>query len=299
MIKKISGNIQMVFTEDGFTTANCVLITDSTRLMIDSGAGSMLKDTEPEKADILLCSHHHLDHIQGNDQFINAEIYAHPIEKDAMQSPDKTAATDGWEALMDGDVLSHAKELGSLENRFLEGWRVDKPIENRQIFDCGKTEIMAIHTPGHTAGHMCFLFTRENFIFTADICLTQAGPWYGDPDTEIDDFIKSVDLVRDLKPERLATGHLQNILSENIDDTLTKYRDRVYKREKRIFESIKNNPCDIHELADRKLIYAIHPTTFVLFWEKAMLIKHIERLIKNGSIEKIENSRYRAVTGDC
>lgn len=293
MLYRLNNRITMVFTEDGFTSSNAVLVEDSDRLMIDSGCGSILESIRPGEVDVLLNSHHHIDHISGNRSFTRAVVMAHPLEKVAMTSPEKTAAADGWRELMGDDVLDHISELDIIIPSFLEPWPVDRTFADGTVINCGTTEIIVLETPGHTAGHCSFLFPRENFIFTADICLTRVGPWYGDPDTSVDDFIRSVDRIIALKPSGLATGHLMEILTDNITSTLITYRDRIFRREERILNFLKTQPASIDGIAEKKFIYPLHPTTFVLFWEKCMVKKHLDRLVAVGLVERDPDGIYR------
>jgi len=295
MIQKINDKISILFTEDGFMASNNVLVEDDIRLMIDSGSGSILKTASPETVDLLLITHHHFDHINGNDQFTKATIMAHPVEKKAMQSPEKTTATEGWDQLMKKGVLSYSEELGGINQRVLQPWHVDKELHDNQVIKCGNTEIIVLLTPGHTAGHCSFYFPEEDFIFTGDICLTKVGPWYGDMDTTIEQFINSIDRLLDLNPRLLTTGHTTYLLSENIRGKLIKYRDRIYKREKRILNLLKEGPASLDQIADKKPIYPMHPTNFVLFWEKSMIKKHLELLTENMLVKKTEDGRYMAV----
>ncbi len=298
MITKLYDTVSMVFTEDGFTTSNCLLVEDGRRLMIDSGAGTILASARPETVDTLLISHHHLDHISGNDLFTRARIYAHPIEKEGMNTPEKLTATNGWDELMEGDVAEHASELGKIADvmpRVFEPWRVDELLRDGQIIECGKTRIQVVHTPGHTAGHCSFYFPELDFAFLGDVCLTKVGPWYGDEDSGVDDFIATMDKLISLKLKRVSTGHIPVIVEHDVEAVLTEYRDRILKREARILKSLKEAPGNIHEIAARRLIYREHPTSFVLFWEKSMLKKHFERLLSKRLIEKAENGVFRAV----
>jgi len=294
MLLKLNNQITMVFTEDGFTASNSVLVEDGERLMIDSGCGSILDTVSPGNVDILLNSHHHLDHIRGNHSFSRAKILAHPIEKEAMKNPAKTAAAENWNELMGDDIMDHVNELGIAEKNPPEPWRIDDTFIDGDIIRCGRSEIVVIETPGHTAGHCSFFFPEENFIFTADICLTKVGPWYGDPDTTMDQFTNSIDKIIRLKPAKLATGHLMEVLTENIPETLTRYRDRIFKREERILNFLKNNTASINEIAEKKFIYPVHPTSFVFFWEKAMVKKHLDHLAGLGLVSMTGDGRYIA-----
>lgn len=292
MIQKIGNKIYMVFTESGFTSSNCLLVDDDIRLMIDSGADTALKEAGPSTIDILVNSHHHADHIRGNDLFDNAEILAHPLEKKAMQSPEKMTATSGWDELMEGDMAEHSRQFGGLPPRLFEPWRVDREIHDGEVIDCGTVKFHVLHTPGHTEGHCSFYFPDEGIVFLGDICLTVAGPWYGEENADIDDFIKSINRILSLKPKIVTTGHRTGVVDSDIHGVLTEYRERFLKREKRILNCICERPATIHEIAQKKLIYREHPTTFVLFWEKYMVKKHCERLIKHDAIELLPDGRY-------
>ncbi len=45
---------------------------------------------------------------------------------------------------------------------------IDILLENNQIWRSGNFEAKIIHVPGHTSGHICFHFFKENIIFTGD-----------------------------------------------------------------------------------------------------------------------------------
>jgi glyoxylase-like metal-dependent hydrolase (beta-lactamase superfamily II) len=294
MIKKIGNNIKVIFTEDSFAVCNCMLVEDDVQLMIDSGAGTILSEVNTSAIDILVNSHRHWDHIKGNDRMINARIVTHPIERVAMQDPTRLTAVSGWEGLMDEDIIKEAQKLGKVPERLLKPWRIDGEINDGQIIDCGNTKIEVLLTPGHTAGHCSFLFPDENLIFVADICLTAVGPWYGEDQADIDDFVESINKIISLKPAKIITSHRAEIFDQNIPEILGEYRDRIYKREERVLDFIRGNPATLKQIAAQKIIYREHPIIFLLFWERYMVKKHLAHLIKLGLVEKLEDGRYGA-----
>jgi glyoxylase-like metal-dependent hydrolase (beta-lactamase superfamily II) len=294
MIQEIGKHIKAIFTEDGFTASNCMLVEDDVRLMIDSGAGKILSEVDTSSIDILLNSHRHLDHVWGNDRMSKARILTHPLERIAMQDALKIAAISGWEEIMDEDIFKEAGQLGMLSERFLKPWRIDGEINDGQIIDCGNTKIEVLLTPGHTSGHCSFLFPEEDLIFMADICLTEVGPWYGEDEADIDDFVESINKILALKPARIITGHRQEIIDQDIPAKLGEYCDRIFKREERILNFVRGNHATINEIAAKKMIYPEHPMIFVLFWERCMVKKHLDHLIKEGLVEKLEDGRYGA-----
>lgn len=294
MIQQITDNIKMVFTEDGFTFSNCVLIEDDTRVILDTGAGKLLDDIRPESVDLVINTHHHFDHVRGNDKFVNAKILMHPYEREAMKYPEKITAISGWNEVMKDDYLDSSSQIGVQADDVMKEWRVDGEVQDNQIIDCGRTKFVVLHTPGHSAGHCSFYFPEQETIFLGDICLTKVGPWYGEAQAEIDDYISSIDRILDLKPKTLLTGHVLKVLTDP-ERRLTEYRDRLFKREQRIFNYLKTSPSSIDQLAEQCLIYRMHPTTFVLFWEKYMLKKHLDRLISQKLIIQGDNGLFEAV----
>lgn len=292
MIQEIGKNIKAIFTEDSFAVCNCMLVEDDVHLMIDSGAGAILSEVNTSAIDILVNSHRHWDHVKGNDRMSNARIVAHPIERVAMQDPAKLTAVSGWEEFMKEDIVEQAQKLGKVPERLLKPWRIDGEINDNQIIDCGSTKIKVLLTPGHTAGHCSFLFPNENLIFLADICLTAAGPWYGEDQAGIDDFIASINNIIALKPAKIITSHRKEIFDRNIPKILGEYRDRILKREERVLDFIRGNPATLNEIASQKIIYREHPIIFLLFWERYMVKKHLDHLIKQGLAEKLEDGRY-------
>jgi glyoxylase-like metal-dependent hydrolase (beta-lactamase superfamily II) len=293
MIKEIGKKIKAIFTEDSFAVCNCMLVEDDVHVIIDSGAGTILSAVNTPAIDILINSHRHWDHIKGNDRMGNARIVTHQIERVAMQDPTRLSAVSGWEELMDEDIAEEAQKLGKVPERLLKPWRIDGEINDGQIIDCGHTKIEVLLTPGHTSGHCSFLFPNENLIFLADICLTAAGPWYGEDQADIDDFVESINRIIALKPAKIITSHRQEIFDKDIPGLLGEYRDRIYKREERILNFIRGNPATINQIAAQKIIYRQHPIIFLLFWERYMVKKHLDRLITKGLVEQLEDGRYR------
>lgn len=293
MLGQIGPRVKAVFTEEGFTFSHGILVEDDVRLLIDTGEGKALQEINPQSIDVVLNSHHHIDHIRGNDVCSRARVFIHPLEKPYLQSPETTIAVTGWSELMDETAPDDSPQKGISAENVLKVWNVDGDLCDNQVIDCGHTRIQVLHTPGHCAGHCSFLFPEESMVFLGDICLSKVGPWYGEPEASIEDFIRSIDRVIDLKPERLTTGHVPQVISGNVAEVLTEYRDRIFKREQRILKALKARPATINDLAAQHLIYLLHPSTFVLFWEKFMLKKHLESLIAIGCVEKLEDERFR------
>jgi len=292
MIQKINEEISVFFTDEGFGKSNALLVDDDIRVMIDSGAGKITEQARPESVEILLNSHCHIDHVWDNDLFVNARILSHPLERENFKDSRKIGSLDSWDKYMDDDPEKYVHQIATMKQSFTGEWRVDGTIDEGDMIDAGKTKIQVMHMPGHTSGHLSFFFPGQGLLFCGDICLTKVGPWYGDAVTPVDDFISSINRIIDMKPDMVISGHNREVLSSGIREAFEVYRGRIYKRDDRVYAAIKEKPSTLNELADKMLIYPAHPTIFVKYWEKAMIVKHLARLEKNGVAAVDEDGMY-------
>ncbi len=157
------------------------------------------------------------------------------------------------------------------------------PITDGQILDFGTVKAEVVHTPGHSAGHCCFWFPEEEFLFSSDICFTKAGPWYGEHLASPSEMMRSIDRIIDLSPPRVVSSHIHEVLEAPVPQ-LQEFKQRIEKREERIYKYLSQQPSDIHKLAEANLIYRAHPTNYVVFWEKLMLLKHLDSLEKQSRV---------------
>ncbi len=298
MLIKISNNISLIVSQLGFTYCNCVLIEDELRTIIDTGADAKsLLNIDPDEIDLVLYTHHHYDHTRGHKLFKKSKSLIHHADYPATQSLeafDLYNSTYKWDELMPGIKREEGMKVLGIFSEDQLPWSADDVFANQDIFDLGRTKVQVIHTPGHSAGHSAFWFPREKFLFTGDICLTAAGPWYGELYADPDDMINSIDKIIALKPQKIASCHMNSIYNGDISARLVEFKDRIYKRDARIYNFLKKEPADIHKLAENQLIYRYYPSPFVVFWEKLMLNKHLNRLEQMNLIEEVELGLFKA-----
>lgn len=296
---KISDRISLVISETGFTYCNCLFIDDEVRTIIDTGANrKSLEKIKPDSVDMVLYTHHHFDHTRGNAYFTRAGKYIHELDFPALESMENFIhynSLDRWLDLMPAnDFIQSGMMLGLNEEQFQGVQQIDNKFSDQALFDLGHTRVQALHTPGHSPGHCVFWFPEEELLFSGDICLTKAGPWYGEVFSSPDDMLNSIERVIALKPKKMTSCHVKQVYEDAVP-RLTEFKNRIYKREERIYNYLMTHAAAVDEIADQHLIYLQHPTPYVLFWEKLMVIKHLERLIRDGRVEEAEPGLYRAI----
>jgi len=298
MKKEIADKIFLLVPEEGFGTGNVLLIEDEIRLLIDTGARGALRDANPSYIDMVINSHHHIDHISGNSSCVRAEFYIHELELEAINSVSKMTATDGWDDLMGNENIDKKQHLkGKSFAKDYENLHFNGTVHDGEKISCGRVSFEVIHLPGHTPGHCAFFFPEIDFLFLSDLCLTKFGPWYGDTDSSIDDLLHSIDRVLEMKLFMAVTSHRKEIFSgaREINTELQQFKERVLKREEEIFNFIKSSPADFEAIVRQRYIYPVHPMGFLLFWEKCMVRNHLRRLKANSMVSEDEKGLYYAL----
>ncbi len=245
--------------------SNSVLIGKS--LIIDTGAGDVLKDL---KVEWVINSHWHEDHIALNK--IGKRVAAHVLDAEAIESYEEFKERYG---------------MGDLVNLFInfEFGSVDRTFEDGEEFEFEGLTIEVLHTPGHSAGHCCFII-NEKIIFLADIDLT-SFPWYGCRDCHVGDFVRSIEKVKRIVQERdISTAipsHGDVVFGkENIVRKLDEYLRVIYERDKKIRELISAGEDPV----GKGVIYRRipEPKDIFLNFEKIMVEKHLTTFQSESSL---------------
>ena len=158
-------------------------------------------DINPKEIRHLFITHADVDHCGGIDVcgtniFPNAKVYLGKEEK----------------AYLNGTTHRMIKLGVKLKNcvQIADGYYA---IEDGEIFDIGGIKVHAIHTPGHTLGHMCYV-VDDKVLFTGD-CLAvndNGGYSFFDfftqyPDMNKKSLLKLKKLSLKIHPEYVCTGH--------------------------------------------------------------------------------------------
>lgn len=67
--------------------------------------------------------------------------------------------------------------------------------------------LRAIHTPGHTSNHMCYLLDEQRALFTGDHIMGWSTTVITPPDGDMRDYLASLQRVKDLDPATLWPTH--------------------------------------------------------------------------------------------
>lgn len=232
-------------------------------------------------------SHWHEDHLMHLDLFEDLPLVI--SEADAPPLADLEVFLD-WYGL-EGEAREWWRPV--LQDQF--HYRPRRParfFSGRRTIQVGGLEVEVIPAPGHTPGHLAFYFPEVSVLFLADYDLGKFGPWYGDLDSSIEDTIASVEMLRKIPARVLLTGHETGVFEETDAAVFDRYLNVIALREEKLLDFL-NGPKTLDEIAEAWIVYGRprEPKGFFEYGERAIMKKHLERLIKKKIIQT-EKDRY-------
>ena len=80
------------------------------------------------------------------------------------------------------------------------------PAHN-QTLELAGIRLRAIHTPGHTSNHLCYLHTTEKMLFTGDHLMQGSTVVINPPDGDMHAYLQSLEMIKQEDINYLAPGH--------------------------------------------------------------------------------------------
>ena len=128
-------------------------------------------------------------------------------------------------------------------------------------FELEATEfrVLAMHTPGHTSDHLCYLLEEERMLFSGDTVIDGSTVVIAPPDGDMAAYLASLERLssRRLRLRTIAPGH-----GHLIDDPaarLAGYISHRFERETAILAALEAGALTVDQLVDR--VYAdLHAT---------------------------------------
>jgi glyoxylase-like metal-dependent hydrolase (beta-lactamase superfamily II) len=292
--------VRVLFGAGGgrYPDGNSLLVEgERERVLIDPALGLATRADAPARIDRILLSHCHEDHIAGCHLHPDVPLHVHALDRHGLVSLSAMLEIYGY-----GGPIEAAFEALLVE-QFHYAPRPDaRPYQDGDVFDLGGTSIRAIHTPGHTRGHCCLLVQWEEagaarrLLYLGDIELTSFGPYYGDAWSDLEDFERSLSLVRDIEADWYATFHHIGVLTGRAAflARLDRFESAIARRESALLDFL----AEPHHLADvvaHRFVYRpTDPVPYADPVERRSMSQHIARLVTRGTLERLKDGRYVA-----
>ena len=234
---------------------------------------------------MVIFSHMHPDHCAGSSVFPPERLWG-PMESKETTGNIRRMSERLVKKDIRGDWIFYITRVPELRD-----FSVGNYFQNKHVFDFGDSVMEAVHAPGHTDDHYCFYFPNEKIMLTTDIDFTSFGPWYGNPESDIDSFIDSIDRVKGYDMEIVISSHM-GVIKNGIGEGFDRFLNMFQKRDEQILDFL-NSPRSIEDFVERALIYQKYPyaASILRFFEAQMAEKHLQRLVSRGLITK-ENDKF-------
>jgi len=270
-----------------------LFIDDERRALIDAASNeeTLLAIQKERPVQILINSHGHEDHLLYNHLFPEAEFWVH--EADAHVFGDVQNLIDCYgEEIEETERQRWADFL--INSCHYVPRRSDRFLRHGEVIEFGEVRMEIVHTPGHTPGHCAFYFPEERILFTADLDLVKAGPYYGDVASSLEDTIESLNRLKSYPCDIYLTSHGRGVY-EGDQIYVDRFLACIRHREEALIEFLRAAPRTLDDITDRGIIYG-PKKAFLGPWdlsvsERFMMEKHLDFLIKDGLVRQ-EGKRF-------
>lgn len=291
------GNVQFIWARNSkeFLFANSIFIPGTHSVLVDPSAQFTTIEQLASKhaVHMIFNTHYHADHRSLNHLFTDTIFAAPSLDAGAIRD------YKVYEQIADRDP--HSFYTSWRKKVFQKYGILDVPVsqtyEDGDIIQTGEHEIEVIHLPGHTAGHSGLFIKNIDCLFIGDVDLTPYGPWYANINSNIDQFLESIQRLRKFSATYYVTSHGERIYDqETFLRKLQKYEDHIHKRDEHILNLLKQGAMHLSDLCQQGIIYRRVALTDPLkaYFQIQMVIKHLERLMQKNQIV-LEDTFYKVI----
>lgn len=246
--------IPLPIPEDGLRAVNCFVLQNAGRLtIIDPGAGvdaahDALRqglatlDAGLDDVDRALVTHVHYDHYTqavAIRERTSLEVWLGRHEEPSLtvlRDADRSLSAQVHQLMRYGatDLARGAAERrtgGRIDDLLREG--PDRWVDDDETISVAAGHLRALHTPGHTRGHVVFRDDARELLFAGDHVLPTITPSIGfeaAPTTlPLVDYLRSLRAVRSAPDARLlpAHGSITPSVHARVDELLAHHDDRL------------------------------------------------------------------------
>jgi glyoxylase-like metal-dependent hydrolase (beta-lactamase superfamily II) len=153
-------------------------------------------------------------------------------------------------------------------------------LGDEDVVRVGTLTLTALHTPGHSADHLCFWIAADRALFTGDLVLGKGSSMVTFPEGNVAAYLRSLERVAALKPKILFPGHWDPVTDAvaKIDE----YRNHRLEREAQVLLELGRGKGAAEELTRR--VYG-HEVGEELIQAAEMTMRaHLEKLVDEGKV---------------
>jgi len=143
----------------------------------------------------------------------------------------------------------------------------------------GTLNVTALHTPGHSADHLCFWLDGDRALFTGDLILGSGSSMVTYPEGDVAAYLRSLDRVASLRPRLLFPGHWDPVTDAM--GKIEEYRAHRLAREAQVLAEVSRGAGTARDLTRR--VYGNLDDQLMVAAEMTMRA-HLRKLVDEGAV---------------
>lgn len=205
-IDQIDSDTHIISEYRHWEETHCYLLEGRDRaLLIDTGLGICDISEEVQKLTdkpvTAIATHIHWDHVGGHQYY--PDFYAQVAELDWLSGGFPLSIDTIRGMVVDRCDLPEGYDVSTY--RFFQGTPT-RVLHDSDNIDLGGREITALHTPGHSPGHLCFWEPERGYLFTGDLVYKDTLFAYY-PSTDPQAYLRSLEKIAALPVKRVFPAH--------------------------------------------------------------------------------------------
>jgi glyoxylase-like metal-dependent hydrolase (beta-lactamase superfamily II) len=179
---------------------------------------------------------------------------------------------------------SHPDHL-PLAERFAARHRVTvrryPDLQDEDIVRVGNLNVIALHTPGHSADHLSFWLPQDRAMFTGDLVLGRGSSMVTYPEGDVAAYLRSLERLSALQPKMLFPGHWDPVTDAM--GKLEEYRTHRLDREAQVLAEVRRGRGTAQELTRR--VYGPELGGELIAAAEMTLRAHLKKLVDDGVVK--------------
>lgn len=190
--------------------------------------------------------------------------------------PDHCAGVEALQRRAPVPVYLHAAERERL------GVAQVEEVRDMQVFGLAEHTVHALHTPGHSPGHLSFWLPQTRALLVGDLLAAHGSTWVGVPEGDVAAYLASLTRLAEFDSALLGPGH--GPLVRDPEGRIKEVRRHRLGREAEVLTALKETPSTVAEL--RAQVYpGVSPDLTRM--AESSLLAHLVKLEAEGRVAKL------------